>query len=150
MCSVQASRNNTPNEIKSNELYISTTNDHRNDMHSAHASIRTVPPRNRMQDYTNVQEISFLLKKAHMQDSPHACIHLNCCSSIPNLGYVVCTTAREFHHVMITPHTWHDFIQWRKGINPYTNVTSDSLTGVYLSFIHWYTTRRLKRLPPLP
>ena len=101
-----------------------------------------------MQDYTNEQEISLLIKKAHMQDAPHACIHIDCCAGIPNLAHIVCDTAREFHHATITPHTWNDFIQWRRGVNSHVNVKSDSLTGVYLSFMHWYTQANVKR-PPL-
>ena len=102
-----------------------------------------------MQDYTTHHEIAMLIRKVNLQDSTHACIHTDCYSGIPNLASAICNTAREFHHVAITKHTWKDFIEWRRQLHPYVNVSSDSPTAVYTSFMHWYmstyTRKKVRR-----
>jgi hypothetical protein len=111
-----------------------------------------------MQDYTTHQEVTTLIRKANMQDSVHTCIHTGCSSGINNLGSVVCSTARECHCIIITKHTWADFIEWRRQLHPHVNTKSDSLTAVYASFMHWYMSaykrkkvrRRASLLKPPP
>jgi hypothetical protein len=89
-----------------------------------------------MQDYTTDQEITTLIQNANTERD--SSIRVGCCSGVPNLAAAICNTASTHHHAVITSHTWQDFIAWRKNINPHTNITSDSLTATYASFMHWY------------